>query len=111
MWHVASSDHSEWRATMSIRSLWSSTLAIVLLSHILGSGAGAVALCDSTSKGLVPLTELGTNTYKTYPGGLYPDASNTPPAAHLTAGVELAEAITPLDSLGVPSANGRIVLL
>jgi hypothetical protein len=73
--------------------------------------AGAVALCDSTSKRLIPLTELGTGTHLGYEGGLYPGGANTPPADHLADGLALAAMITPLDTLGMPSASGRIVLL
>ena len=73
--------------------------------------AARAAACDSTTKRLVPLTELGAATYGGYAGGLYPGPSNTPPAAHLAAGLALADEITPLDTLGTPSPGGRIVLL
>jgi len=36
---------------------------------------------------------------------------NTPPADHLADGLALSGTITPLDTLGLPSAGGRIVLL
>ena len=86
-------------------------LAVLLFPGALPGSAGAAALCDSTSKRLVPLTELGVGTYKGYAGGLYPGAVNTPPAEHLADGLALTGTITPLDTLGLPSANGRIVLL
>jgi hypothetical protein len=74
--------------------------------------ARAVALCDSTSKGWLPLTELGLGTYKGELGGLYPGGTNAMPDSHLAAGLALAGSISPLDTLGVPNAaNGRIVLL
>jgi hypothetical protein len=84
---------------------------LVFASLAGGADAGAVALCDSTSKRLVPLTELAPGTYQSYAGGLYPGGANTPPADHLADGLALAGTITPLDTLGAPSAQGRIVLL
>ena len=54
------------------------------------------------STGLVPLTEL-KGTYKGEEGGLYPGGGNTPPPAHLKAGLEIARRIAPID--------GKIVLL
>jgi Cu/Ag efflux protein CusF len=60
---------------------------------------------------LKPLTELGTEEYKGYKGGLYPDGKNERPAAHEAAGVALAKQVEPLDADGKPSENGKIVLL
>jgi hypothetical protein len=62
------------------------------------------------STGLVPLPDLGKQTYKGGQGGLYPGGENTPPRAHLQAGLKLASQIVPLDREGRPSANGRIAL-
>lgn len=86
-------------------------LALLLLPAARPTGAHAAALCDSTSKGLVPLTELGAGVYQGFTGGLYPAGLNVPPAPHRDAGLALAETITPLDTLGAPSVDGRIVLL
>jgi hypothetical protein len=61
--------------------------------------------------GPVPLTELGRNTYKGFPGGLYDDGSNTPPAAHHTEGLARRSLTVPLDASGAPSAGGRIVMI
>lgn len=60
---------------------------------------------------LKPLTELGTDKYKGYPGGLYPDGKNERPEAHEKAGRALARKVQTLGSDGKPSADGRIVLL
>lgn len=63
------------------------------------------------STGLVPLPDLGTAKYQDEPGGLYPGGRNTPPPAHLEAGLALAKSVAPLDANGHPSPNGRIVFL
>lgn len=65
---------------------------------------------QDTSK-LIPLTDLGTNEYKGFRGGLYPDGKNTRPADHEAAGIELARHIRPLDPDGKPNPDGKIVLL
>jgi hypothetical protein len=53
---------------------------------------------------------MGGRTYLGFSGGLYP-AGNTLPAAHAAAGAARAAAIQRRDSAGVPSPNGRYVLL
>lgn len=63
------------------------------------------------STGLVPLPDLGAGMYQGEQGGLYPGGANTPPKAHLDAGLALARKIVPLDADGHPAENGRIVLL
>src|SRR5262245_11714494 len=62
------------------------------------------------STGLVPLPELGKETYNGEQGGLYPGGENTPPPAHLRAGLKIASRIAPLDHQGCKSAQGRIVM-
>jgi len=70
------------------------------------------ANCNNTSVGFVPLIDLGTGLYHGFEGGLYPGGSNRRPDAHTSAGLEIANAISPLDTLGVPDpAHGRIVLI
>ena len=64
---------------------------------------------DST--GLIPLTDLGAGKYKGEQGGLYPNGSNTLPAAHLAAGIAIAKKIQPLDRAGRPAPDGKIVLM
>ncbi len=63
------------------------------------------------SVGLTPLTELGSETYQTDEGGLYPGGGNQPPEAHLQAGLARAERIAPLGPDGKPAPDGKIVLL
>lgn len=68
--------------------------------------------CNGTSvQGLVPLSDLGNNTYQGLKGGLYPNASNTMPQSHLDAGLQRARQIVPLDKTGNPSSMGKIVLV
>jgi hypothetical protein len=77
---------------------------------LLASPARAVD-CTRTSTGLVPLTDLGAGTYQGFPGGLYPGSANQRPPAHESAGVAIAQSLVPLDTLGQPDPNGRIVLV
>jgi hypothetical protein len=68
--------------------------------------------CTRTSVGLVPLTDLGAGLYQGLAGGLYPGGVNSRPAAHEAAGLAIANAIVPLDTLGQPDpVNGRVVLI
>lgn len=61
--------------------------------------------------GLVPLTELPPDRYLGFEGGLYPGGGDAPPAEHAAEGARRAALVQPLDGLGRPDANGRIVLL
>ena len=74
-----------------------------------GGGERAIPKVD-TSK-LKPLSELGTDKYQGYEGGLYPGGENARPAAHEKAGVEIAKSIRPLGPDGKAAADGKIVLL
>jgi hypothetical protein len=59
-----------------------------------------------------PLTELGTEKYQGFAGGLYPDGKNDRPKDHEAAGLKLAAAVRPLNTDGEPDdENGRVVLL
>src|SRR5206468_10715205 len=49
--------------------------------------------------------------YHGFRGGLYPNASNSIPSAHATAGLVRAKAIRPVDANGNPIATGKYVLL
>jgi hypothetical protein len=73
--------------------------------------AALASAAMSAQTGLVPLTEMGPQTYLGFEGGLYPGAVNHPPAAHAAAGRDLALQVQPLDTDGNPAAAGRIVLL
>jgi Cu/Ag efflux protein CusF len=58
-----------------------------------------------------PLTDLGTEKYQSYEGGLYPGSKNERPGEHEAAGLALAKQVQPLDADGKPSPDGKIVLL
>lgn len=61
---------------------------------------------------MIPLTDLGSDRYLgRYEGGLYPGGTDEPPLDHLTAGLERAARIRPLDVAGRPDPDGKIVLL
>jgi len=58
----------------------------------------------------IALIDMGSRTYKGFPGGLYP-TSNELTGTHLSAGLTRAARIRPLDANGQPATNGRIVLI
>ncbi len=71
----------------------------------------SAADCTRTSVGMTPLTDLGSGTYLGFSGGLYPGGSNSIPSDHLSAGLNFAGQIRPLDTNGNPSSTGKYVLL
>ena len=81
------------------------------------SSATGTPNCGALPTNFPPINDLGsatwTNTWNgnALQGGLYPNGSNSIPAAHQAAGISLASQIQPLDTAGNPSANGKIVLL
>jgi Cu/Ag efflux protein CusF len=60
---------------------------------------------------LKPLTELSSDLYQKFAGGLYPESKNVRPAAHEAAGLRLAKEVQPRDTKGKPAKDGKIVLL
>jgi hypothetical protein len=93
-------------AVVSARPL----LLAVALSLL--AGPSPAADCSRTSVGLVPLNDLGAGLYQGVPGGLYPGGVNARPAPHEAAGLAIAQALVPLDTLGTPDpVNGRVVLI
>ena len=58
-----------------------------------------------------PLSDLRTGCYLQFQGGLYPQGSDSMPAAHRAAGLAAAARIQPLDVNGNPSATGKIALV
>ena len=83
---------------------------------VIGKATGAA--CNNisydisgTSSPLVDLPDLGTGSYLSEEGGLYPNGSNVRPASHDADGVTFADGIVPLDSNGDYSPTGKYVLL
>jgi hypothetical protein len=86
-------------------------LAALILTFPPASTATFAANCDGDSTGLIPLSDLGAAHYQGFSGGLYGGGSNLRPPPHDAAGLALAGAMAPLDTLGNPNANGAIVLI
>jgi hypothetical protein len=96
------------------RSLFSGFMLSLLCAVVLVLAVvwrAAASDCANTSTGLIPLTELGPGFYHGKQGGLYPDGSNTCPAAHQAVGLQIANSIRPLKWNGKPKQKGSIVLL
>ncbi len=81
------------------------------------SGLSSSATLTITNTGVftaTPLMDMVVSngpcaTYKSFPGGLYENCSNTIPADHGADGQAIASQVVPLDANGNPNANGEIV--
>lgn len=82
-----------------------------LLLILLGSSHVQAVDCSGTSTGFTPINQLGSATYKSFQGGLYPGASNLRPAAHESAGLSRANGMRALDANGNPDESGKYVLV
>lgn len=93
------------------------TLLVILTMSTLLTIRGSIhpvsaSNCSGTSvPGLVPLNDLGNNTYQGLEGGLYPNAANIMPQSHLNAGLQRVQQVIRLDKTGNPSPAGKIVLV
>jgi DNA-binding NarL/FixJ family response regulator len=85
-------------------------LLVFVLANVTACGSDGSGL-GPAPPGRVPLTELGSGTYKGFGGGLYPGGGTVEPSAHAAVGQSRAQAVVPLDTTGTPSAGGKIVLL
>jgi hypothetical protein len=85
--------------------------ALATLGACASNDAPAAPLGQLPDTARVPLTQLGTSTYRGFQGGLYPGGSNAVPAAHAALGATFARNIRPLNAAGQPDANGKVVLL
>src|SRR5206468_3345071 len=67
--------------------------------------------CTQTSKGFIPLEDLGTGTYQGAEGGLYPGGTNLRPTLH-DRDLDRVGRVMLLNAQGQPdAANGLIVLM
>jgi hypothetical protein len=89
------------------------THRFVLGAFLLATAVGVLAIHDETpAAAATPLNDLGTGLYlNQFQGGLYPNGSNTVPAAHAADGLNRAATIRPLNVQGQPDANGKYVLI
>lgn len=87
-------------------------LLIIILTVILSLSLPIYSQnCSNNTTGLVPITDLGTNTYQGFKGGLY-FGSNTKPVKHSNNLNKAISNISPLNSNGITDpSNGKIVLL
>lgn len=99
-------------------------IVVALSASLVGAAKAAppsqALTCTRTPEAVAtPLNDLGSRTYTrrdgqvtNFTGGLYPNGSNTPPAAHQTAALAAARLIQPLDSQGrADPTRGRIVMV
>src|SRR5258708_10893367 len=70
-----------------------------------------LSLHDALPISMTSINDLGTGTYVTEEGGLYPSGSNVRPSSQDAFGKGLASAVQPLDANGNPSTNGKIGFL
>ena len=99
--------------TLRSRLTSGALLSIVSISSLAGT-QGIVGTpttteaCRTAVTGLIPLPDLGPDSYQGAEGGLYPSGSNIVPEAHLRTGLREADGVTPRDESGQPSAGGRV---
>ena len=93
----------------------STVTAVVTLPVYAKTGAACNNISwniGGTTNPLVPISDLGTNTYLgAEEGGLYANGSNSRPSDDDSYGVGLAQGIQPLDSNGNPSPTGKYVMV
>ncbi|MFQ5489126.1 MAG: PKD domain-containing protein [Phycisphaerae bacterium] len=76
------------------------------------SSRTSLADCTLTSTGKTPLNDLGGGTYLGQAGGLYPNGGNVRPAAHSSAGLDIANnQIIPLNAAGQPDPISGVIVL
>jgi hypothetical protein len=88
------------------------TCGLLALCLFIGPGQTEEKRQEQPSTGLKPLTEMtADDRYKGEDGGLYGAGMNEPPEVHQLAAQEALKKITPLDTQGKPSPNGKIVFI
>jgi hypothetical protein len=96
---------------MRILAVTAGVMALVLNACAASTTPSSPGTSAKPDTAKVPITDLGTGTYRGFQGGLYPNGSNSMPSAHAALGTTFARNIRPLNSAGQPDANGKIVLL
>jgi hypothetical protein len=67
--------------------------------------------CSRPELGFVPLTDLGSRSYRGFTGGLYSGGINSPPTTYLALGRAAARNVVPRGADGRVSSHGLVVLL
>ena len=103
---------------MEMRRLLNSLFAIVLFQwgcsterFITSPSVDISEQRSAKPTGSVPLIDMGTSSYKGFPGGLYPPSTNTMPATHASEGLAAANGVQPRDTAGTPDPLGKYVLM
>ena len=60
---------------------------------------------------MIPLTDLESDSYLAFAGGLYPNGENSRPSTYEEAGVALAATVGPVNEEGKSSTSGKIVMV
>jgi len=83
----------------------------IMAAAMIASLLAAAAPLTARQSGLTPLSDLGSDTYLGFEGGLYAGGSNEPPAAHAAAALQQAMMIRPLNAQGIVDPRGVIGFL
>ncbi len=78
---------------------------------VFGLAFAFTLLASGLAEAYTPLTDMGSQTYLGFSGGLYPGGSNATPPAHAAAGAARSAQVVPLDGNGNPSASGKVALV
>jgi len=70
----------------------------LILFLFLGNSIVAQKDCATSNHGLIPLPDLSNQSYRGYPGGLYPNGTNQKPSSHFNDLQLQVNSLTPLDS-------------
>ncbi len=85
---------------------------LILLSLVFCSFAvNAQKNCNRITQNYTPLCDLGSDSFMGFTGGLYPDGKNKPQGNYKLDIDQRAAMIEPLDSNGLASADGKIVMI
>ncbi|MBK6730983.1 MAG: hypothetical protein IPG60_08455 [Bacteroidetes bacterium] len=84
-------------------------LSIILLVLMSCNLSDSIQNCKGVSTSFIPLADLKNDTFNNYNGGKYPNGQNAIPLAHYKKGIQLFNAIFPIDINGhIDSINGKI---